>query len=170
MNWSVSPANSQRAPRANIHFSTRPCSQKCCNILLYLSLFSLSSTLFSTPTLISSLSQFLIPEHGGIPLNSVSHVRMSLCALLILCALLAPVSGSLQERRLYEDLMRNYNNLERPVANHSEPVTVHLKVGHCQWSALSTAIFSGGPPANHRCRWEEPSSLCKCLARLCKFP
>ncbi|EGT55171.1 hypothetical protein CAEBREN_30258 [Caenorhabditis brenneri] len=54
---------------------------------------------------------------------------MSVCALLLTCALFAaPAFGSLQERRLYEDLMRNYNNLERPVANHSEPVTVHLKV------------------------------------------
>ncbi|TKR69995.1 hypothetical protein L596_022074 [Steinernema carpocapsae] len=37
-------------------------------------------------------------------------------------------SASYHERRLYEDLMRDYNNLERPVANHSHPVTVYLKV------------------------------------------
>uniref|UniRef100_A0AC34QLB3 Uncharacterized protein n=1 Tax=Panagrolaimus sp. JU765 TaxID=591449 RepID=A0AC34QLB3_9BILA len=36
--------------------------------------------------------------------------------------------ASYHERRLYEDLMRDYNNLERPVANHSLPVTVYLKV------------------------------------------
>ncbi|KAK6043567.1 hypothetical protein COOONC_18928 [Cooperia oncophora] len=40
----------------------------------------------------------------------------------------ALVSASYDERRLYEDLMRDYNNLERPVANHSKPVTVYLKV------------------------------------------
>lgn len=32
------------------------------------------------------------------------------------------------ERRLYDDLMRDYNVLERPVENHSQPVTVYLKV------------------------------------------
>ncbi len=37
-------------------------------------------------------------------------------------------SGSHHERRLYEDLVRDYNILERPVANHSQPVTVRLKV------------------------------------------
>ncbi|KAH7721633.1 Protein ACR-16 a [Aphelenchoides avenae] len=36
--------------------------------------------------------------------------------------------ASYHERRLYEDLMRDYNNLERPVANHSQPVTIYLKV------------------------------------------
>ncbi|VDL78329.1 unnamed protein product [Nippostrongylus brasiliensis] len=36
--------------------------------------------------------------------------------------------ASYDERRLYEDLMRDYNSLERPVANHSKPVTVYLKV------------------------------------------
>ncbi|VDM53102.1 unnamed protein product [Angiostrongylus costaricensis] len=38
------------------------------------------------------------------------------------------VYASYDERRLYEDLLRGYNNLERPVANHSKPVTVYLKV------------------------------------------
>lgn len=38
------------------------------------------------------------------------------------------VTASYDERRLYEDLMRDYNSLERPVANHSKPVTVYLKV------------------------------------------
>lgn len=36
------------------------------------------------------------------------------------------ISGSYHERRLYEDLMRDYNNLERPVANHSLPVIVSI--------------------------------------------
>ncbi|PAV86086.1 hypothetical protein WR25_24418 [Diploscapter pachys] len=36
--------------------------------------------------------------------------------------------GSHHERRLYEDLMRDYNSLERPVENHSMPVVVYLKV------------------------------------------
>uniref|UniRef100_A0A1I7XLP5 Neur_chan_LBD domain-containing protein n=1 Tax=Heterorhabditis bacteriophora TaxID=37862 RepID=A0A1I7XLP5_HETBA len=41
---------------------------------------------------------------------------------LFVCAI-----ASYHERRLYEDLMKEYNNLERPVANHSNPVTVYLK-------------------------------------------
>lgn len=36
--------------------------------------------------------------------------------------------SSADERRLYEDLKRGYNVLERPVENHSLPVTVYLKV------------------------------------------
>ncbi|VDK50618.1 unnamed protein product [Anisakis simplex] len=38
------------------------------------------------------------------------------------------VQASYHERRLYEDLMRDYNNLERPVANHSQPVIVRSLV------------------------------------------
>lgn len=38
------------------------------------------------------------------------------------------VIASHHERRLYEDLMRDYNMLERPVENYSQPVTVYLKV------------------------------------------
>lgn len=34
------------------------------------------------------------------------------------------VACSYHERRLYEDLMKDYNNLERPVLNHSQPVVV----------------------------------------------
>ncbi|CAJ0591854.1 unnamed protein product [Cylicocyclus nassatus] len=54
-------------------------------------------------------------------------------SLLISCSLLTLSSlhfttASYHERKLYEDLMRDYNNLERPVANHSKPVTVYLKV------------------------------------------
>ncbi|VIO99495.1 Uncharacterized protein BM_BM13586 [Brugia malayi] len=37
-------------------------------------------------------------------------------------------TGSYHERRLYDDLMKNYNSLERPVQNHSQPVVVYLKV------------------------------------------
>uniref|UniRef100_A0A158Q8R2 Cation transporter family protein n=1 Tax=Elaeophora elaphi TaxID=1147741 RepID=A0A158Q8R2_9BILA len=38
------------------------------------------------------------------------------------------ITGSYHERRLYDDLMKNYNSLERPVQNHSQPVVVYLKV------------------------------------------
>ncbi|KAL3083158.1 hypothetical protein niasHS_010960 [Heterodera schachtii] len=39
-----------------------------------------------------------------------------------------PILASHDERRLYEDLLRDYNNLERPVEYHAKPVIVHLKV------------------------------------------
>jgi hypothetical protein len=47
---------------------------------------------------------------------------------LLILQLSKTVNASYDERRLYEDLMRDYNNLERPVANHSQPVTIYLKV------------------------------------------
>ncbi|CAG9540201.1 unnamed protein product [Cercopithifilaria johnstoni] len=43
-------------------------------------------------------------------------------------AFLRMITGSYHERRLYDDLMKNYNSLERPVQNHSQPVVVYLKV------------------------------------------
>ncbi|VDN07450.1 unnamed protein product [Thelazia callipaeda] len=46
----------------------------------------------------------------------------------LLTFFLQMVSGSYHERRLYEDLMKDYNNLERPVQNHSQPVVIYLKV------------------------------------------
>lgn len=47
------------------------------------------------------------------------------CPFLIpLFAFLQIITGSYHERRLYDDLMKNYNNLERPVQNHSQPVVV----------------------------------------------
>ncbi|KAE9547538.1 hypothetical protein FO519_009250 [Halicephalobus sp. NKZ332] len=54
--------------------------------------------------------------------------RGSRIFLFIFLRLLEFTVCSYHERRLYEDLMRDYNNLERPVANHSLPVTVYLKV------------------------------------------
>ena len=38
------------------------------------------------------------------------------------------VGGNSDAKRLYDDLMSNYNRLIRPVANHSEKVTVKLGV------------------------------------------
>uniref|UniRef100_A0A183BJD1 Neur_chan_LBD domain-containing protein n=1 Tax=Globodera pallida TaxID=36090 RepID=A0A183BJD1_GLOPA len=49
--------------------------------------------------------------------------------LLALNCAFSPILASHDERRLYEDLLRDYNNnLERPVENHTKPVIVHLKV------------------------------------------
>ena len=37
-------------------------------------------------------------------------------------------SGNPDAKRLYDDLLSNYNKLVRPVANVTETVTVHLKL------------------------------------------
>ncbi|VDK83074.1 unnamed protein product [Litomosoides sigmodontis] len=51
------------------------------------------------------------------------------CSLLIaLFPLLQMTTASYYERLLYDDLMKNYSSLERPVENHSLPVVVYLKV------------------------------------------
>lgn len=50
------------------------------------------------------------------------------CLLFLLSEFIQISESSYHERRLYEDLMRDYNNLERPVANHSDAVIVYLKV------------------------------------------
>jgi hypothetical protein len=49
-------------------------------------------------------------------------------AVLLLFYFVGLCHSSADERRLYEDLKRGYNILERPVENHSLPVTVYLKV------------------------------------------
>lgn len=44
-------------------------------------------------------------------------------------------TGSLQgefQRKLYKELARNYNPLERPVANDSQPLTVHFSLSLLQ--------------------------------------
>lgn len=48
--------------------------------------------------------------------------------ILLLCYLSESVSGGPNERRLLNDLMANYNNLERPVANESEPLIISFGV------------------------------------------
>ena len=101
-----------------------------CNIFLVFRVFHYSSTTPLDQQHFIIISKYIFQINPKCSSFPDTHVRMSVCALLLSCAIFCatPAFGSLQERRLYEDLMRNYNNLERPVANHSEPVTVHLKV------------------------------------------
>lgn len=56
------------------------------------------------------MSLLTVPLHLVIPVLALLHIGMC----------------SYHERRLYEDLMRDYNSLERPVENHSLPVIVSL--------------------------------------------
>jgi hypothetical protein len=58
---------------------------------------------------------------------------------LVMCILLYPHevdSGNPDAKRLYDDLLSNYNKLVRPVANVTETVTVHLKLKLSQLIAV----------------------------------
>ena len=50
-------------------------------------------------------------------------------------------SGNPDAKRLYDDLLSNYNKLVRPVANISETVTVHLKLKLSQLIAVVKTYF-----------------------------
>ncbi|GMR60177.1 hypothetical protein PMAYCL1PPCAC_30372 [Pristionchus mayeri] len=74
-------------------------------------------------------------EHHCIKIGNISnlacmflHVFSMEITLFFIVLMAQGVDSSFHERRLYEDLMRDYNNLERPVANHSDAVVVKLKV------------------------------------------
>ena len=49
-------------------------------------------------------------------------------------------SGNPDAKRLYDDLLSNYNKLVRPVANISETVTVHLKLKLSQLIAVVSTL------------------------------
>ena len=51
-------------------------------------------------------------------------------------------SGNPDAKRLYDDLLSNYNKLVRPVANVSEAVTVHLKLKLSQLIAVVSLQLS----------------------------
>ena len=59
--------------------------------------------------------------------------------LLLLMPLL--VLGNPDAKRLYDDLLSNYNKLVRPVANVTEAVTVHLKLKLSQLIAVVSQIY-----------------------------
>ena len=51
-------------------------------------------------------------------------------------------SGNPDAKRLYDDLLSNYNKLVRPVANVTETVTVHLKLKLSQLIAVVSKFLS----------------------------
>jgi nicotinic acetylcholine receptor len=53
-------------------------------------------------------------------------------------------SGNPDAKRLYDDLLSNYNKLVRPVSNVSEAVTVHLKL---KLSQLIAVVSGPAPPS-----------------------
>ncbi|KAB0352310.1 hypothetical protein FD754_017167 [Muntiacus muntjak] len=58
-------------------------------------------------------------------------MRGSLCLALAASILHVSLQGEFQ-RKLYKDLVRNYNPLERPVANDSLPLTVYFSLSLLQ--------------------------------------
>uniref|UniRef100_A0A8D1TM76 Neurotransmitter-gated ion-channel ligand-binding domain-containing protein n=1 Tax=Sus scrofa TaxID=9823 RepID=A0A8D1TM76_PIG len=62
-------------------------------------------------------------------------------------ALGAPLRVSLQgefQRKLYKDLVKNYNPLERPVANDSQPLTVYFSLSLLQ---IMDVVSTGPAPS-----------------------
>lgn len=64
------------------------------------------------------------------------------------CIFIAGVAGNPDAKRLYDDLLSNYNKLVRPVVNVSDPLTVKIKlklsqlidvVSYTKYSKLSNA-------------------------------
>ena len=69
--------------------------------------------------------------------------KLSLIFILFLASLNINrvYSGNPDAKRLYDDLLSNYNKLVRPVANVTEAVTVHLKLKLSQLIAVVAQIF-----------------------------
>ena len=64
--------------------------------------------------------------------------RPTLISVLVLISLNINIvySGNPDAKRLYDDLLSNYNKLVRPVSNVTEAVTVHLKLKLSQLIAV----------------------------------
>ncbi len=57
---------------------------------------------------------------------SSRKIRRPLLLLLLLSGCATLVVSNPDAKRLYDDLMSNYNRLIRPVSNHTEKVTIKL--------------------------------------------
>ena len=71
-------------------------------------------------------------------------ISKAACILMVMLLILNAQevdSGNPDAKRLYDDLLSNYNKLVRPVANVTETVTVHLKLKLSQLIAV-VSIFS----------------------------
>ncbi len=69
--------------------------------------------------------------------------------LLSFCCNHLPIvfSGNPDAKRLYDDLLSNYNKLVRPVVNVSEAVTVRLKLKLSQLIDVVSAIRQSASPS-----------------------
>lgn len=62
------------------------------------------------------------------------------------------------QRKLYKELVRNYNPLERPVANDSQPLTVYFSLSLLQ---IMDVVSTGAAAAGSQGSWKRR------LARRC---
>lgn len=66
------------------------------------------------------------------------------------------------QRKLYKELVRNYNPLERPVANDSQPLTVHFSLSLLQ---IMDVVSTGAAAAGSRGSWKRRLAGRRGLAR-----
>ena len=78
------------------------------------------------------------------PITMKIEDKLSLiCILFFTCLRIKSAeSGNPDAKRLYDDLLSNYNKLVRPVSNVTEAVTVYLKLKLSQLIAVVREIFS----------------------------
>lgn len=89
------------------------------------------TSLVQTPEDVSDPQRWMGGGRGAPCDRRIRIGRMRSCAAALLAALLCVgfVSGGNPDaKRLYDDLLSNYNKLVRPVVNVSEAVTVRLKL------------------------------------------
>ena len=69
-------------------------------------------------------------------LQNVAQIIIFPLFLALTCLPRQVDSGNPDAKRLYDDLLSNYNKLVRPVTNVTEAVTVHLKLKPSQLIAV----------------------------------
>ena len=99
--------------------------------------------------------------------------RLSVCLICCSCwlALLIPLAsgGNPDAKRLYDDLLSNYNKIVRPVVNNSDVLTVRIKLKLSQLidlvssSVLVVFVAVSCVPLPHRCQAKEEPLLCLVL-------
>ena len=71
--------------------------------------------------------------------------RLSVCLICCSCwlALLIPLAsgGNPDAKRLYDDLLSNYNKIVRPVVNNSDVLKVRIKLKLSQLIDLASVLF-----------------------------
>ena len=86
----------------------------------------------------------MIMEEGKVNKKKITKYPFVFSGFFVLLILLNPQkvdSGNPDAKRLYDDLLSNYNKLVRPVANVTETVTVHLKLKLSQLIAVVSTIY-----------------------------
>lgn len=69
------------------------------------------------------------------------------------------------QRKLYKELVRNYNPLERPVANDSQPLTVYFSLSLLQiMDVVSTSAAAAGSQGSWKRRLARRCGLARTLA------